>query len=247
MANKNIEDMSVVDHLSELRKRLIIVIIAIAAATGIIYEKVYYLIKFLMLPIAKFKLNLVYFSLTEGFMTRMGISLVAGTIIVSPIILYELTAFINPGLSKNEKKLLYKNLFFMAILLFAGMAFGYILVLPYALNFLISYGQNYMNPLLSGSTYFNFIGIFCFFTGTVFLIPYVIVLLGKLSLINSNRLRKWRKYIIIAILTLEGLFISNAGLITCILVAAPVLILYEISIWIVYFTEKRLEKKKNKS
>ncbi|AGK96658.1 twin-arginine translocase subunit TatC [Clostridium pasteurianum] len=246
MTNENIKDMSVVDHLSELRKRLIIIIIAIAAATGIIYEKAYYLIKFLMLPLAKFKLELVYFSLAEGFMTRMGISLLAGTIIVSPIILYQLAAFVNPGLSKNEKRLLYKNLFFMAILLLAGITFGYILVLPYALNFLISYGQNYMNPLLSGSTYFNFIGIFCFFTGIVFLIPYIIVLLGKLSLINSKRLRKWRKYIFIATLTLEGLFISNAGLITCILVAAPVLILYEISIWIVYFTEKRLEKKKSK-
>jgi len=104
-----------------------------------------------------------------------------------------------------------------------------------------------MNPLFSGSTYFNFIGIFCFFTGVIFLIPYVIVLLGKLSLINSNTLRKWRKYIIIAVIALEGLFISNAGLITCILVAAPVLILYEASIWIVYFKEKRLEKKKRKN
>lgn len=246
MTNENIKDMSVVEHLSELRKRLIIIIIAIAAATGVIYEKAYYLIKFLMLPIAKFKLELVYFSLTEGFMTRMEISLFAGTIIVSPIILYELAAFINPGLSKKEKSLLYKNLFFIAVLLLSGMTFGYILVLPYALGFLISYGQNYMNPLLSGSTYFNFIGIFCFFTGIVFLIPYIIVLLGRLSLINSKRLRKFRKYIIIATLTLEGLFISNAGLITCILVAAPVLILYEISIWIVYFTEKRIEKKKSK-
>lgn len=121
------------------------------------------------------------------------------------------------------------------------------LVLPQALSFLIYYGETYMNPLFSGSTYFNFIGIFCFFTGVIFLIPYVIVLLGKLSLINSNTLRKWRKYIIIAVIALEGLFISNAGLITCILVAAPVLILYEASIWIVYFKEKRLEKKKRKN
>jgi len=246
MSNKNIKDMSVVDHLSELRKRLIIIILAIAVTTGLIYDKVYYLIKFLMIPIAKFKLEIVYFSLTEGFMTRMGISLFTGAIIASPIILYELAAFVNPGLSKNEKSLLYKNLFFISILLLAGMVFGYILVLPYALSFLIDYGQNYMNPLLSGSTYFNFIGIFCFFIGIVFLIPYIIVLLGKLSLINSKRLRKWRKYIIIFTLTIEGLFISNAGLITCILVAAPILILYETSIWIVYFTEKRSKKKKSK-
>lgn len=242
MTDKNVEDMSVVNHLNELRKRLVIIIIFVAIATGIIYEKVYYLIKLLMIPIAKFKLELVYFSLTEGFMTRMEISLFAGTMIVSPIILYQVAAFINPGLTKREKELLYKNLFFISILILSGMAFGYILILPFALSFLISYGQDYMIPLLSGGTYFNFVGIFCFFMGIVFLIPYVIVLLGKMSLLSSKKLKKWRKYIIIFILTLEGLFISNAGFITCLLTAAPVLMLYEISIWIVYFIEKRSKK-----
>ncbi|MBC2582449.1 twin-arginine translocase subunit TatC [Clostridium sp. DJ247] len=242
MADENIKEMSVVDHLNELRKRLIIIIICVAAAAGVIYEKVHYLIKILMTPIAKFKLDLVYFSITEGFVTRMEISLFTGAIVVSPIILYQIAAFINPGLSKKEKKLLYKNLFFISILFFSGIAFGYILIIPFMLSFLISYGQGYMTPLLSGGTYFNFIGIFCFFIGIVFLIPYVIVLLGKMSLLSSKKLKKWRKYIIIFTLTLEGLFISNAGLFTCILAALPILILYEASIWIVYFIEKRSKK-----
>jgi sec-independent protein translocase protein TatC len=99
-----------------------------------------------------------------------------------------------------------------------------------------------MIPLLSGSTYFNFIGIFCFFIGIVFLIPYAIVLLGKMSLLSSKRLKKWRKYIIIFTLTLEGLFISNAGLVTCILTVLPILVLYEISIWIIYFMERKNKK-----
>jgi sec-independent protein translocase protein TatC len=90
----------------------------------------------------------------------------------------------------------------------------------------VSYGQGYMTPLLSGSTYFDFVGIFCFFIGIVFLIPYIIVLLGKMSLLNSKKLRMWRKYIIIFTLTFEGLFISNTGLFTCILAALPILILY---------------------
>ncbi|MDP4147141.1 MAG: twin-arginine translocase subunit TatC [Bacillota bacterium] len=247
MAGENIKEMSVVDHLSELRRRLIIIIVCVAVAAGLVYDKVDYLIKILMSPIAKFNLDLVYFSITEGFTTRMKISLFAGAMFVSPIILYQVAAFINPGLTKKEKRLLYKNLVFIIILLFAGMTFGYILLLPCTLSFLISYGQGYMTPLLLGSTYFNFIGIFSFFIGVVFLIPYIIILLGKMSLLSSKKLRKWRRYIIIFTLTLEGLFIFNAGLVTCILAAAPVLILYEISIWIVYFAERRrLVKDKNK-
>lgn len=242
MADENIKEMSVVDHLHELRKRLIIIIISEVVAAGIIYDKVYYLIRILMSPIAKFKLDLVYFSLTEGFMTRMEISLFMGIIVVSPIILYEIAAFVNPGLTKKEKRLLYKNLFFISILFFSGIAFAYILVLPYTLSFLVSYGQGYMTPLLSGSTYFNFIGIFCFFIGIVFLIPYIIVLLGKMSLLSSTKLIKWRKYVIIFTLTFEGLFISNTGLLTCILAALPILMLYEASIWIVYFIERRSRK-----
>jgi sec-independent protein translocase protein TatC len=242
MAGENINEMSVVDHLSELRKRLIIIIISVAIAAGLIYDKVYYLIKILMHPIAKFNLNLVYFSITEGFITRMEVSLFTGAIVVSPIILYQISAFINPGLTKKEKRLLYKNLFFTVILFLSGIAFGYILIIPFILNFLISYGQGYMIPLLSGSTYFNFIGIFCFFIGIVFLIPYAIVLLGKMSLLSSKRLKKWRKYIIIFTLTLEGLFISNAGLVTCILTVLPILVLYEISIWIIYFMERKNKK-----
>jgi sec-independent protein translocase protein TatC len=242
MAGENVKEMSVIDHLSELRKRLIIIIVCLAISAGLVYDKVYYLIKILMQPIAKFNLTLVYFSITEGFITRMEVSLFTGAIVVSPIILYQIAAFINPGLTKREKRLLYKNLFFIGILFLSGIVFGYTLIIPFILNFLIGYGEEYMTPLLSGSTYFNFIGIFCFFIGIVFLIPYMIVLLGKMSLLSSKRLKKWRKYIILFILTLEGLFISNAGLFTCILVALPILMLYEISIWIVYFMERKNKK-----
>lgn len=240
------EEMSVVDHLHELRKRLIIIIAFVSVAAIITYNKVYDLIKILLLPISKFKLELVYFSLTEGFTTRMEISLFMGVIATSPIILYQIAAFINPGLTKKERNLLYKNLFFLFILFFSGLVFAYALILPFTLNCLISYGECYMTPLLSGSTYFNFIGVLCFLTGTIFLIPYIIVLLAKLSLLSSKRLKKWRKYVIIFVLTLEGLFLSSAGFLTCALMAAPILLLYEASIWIVYFMEKR-RKVLNKS
>ncbi|WP_278331611.1 twin-arginine translocase subunit TatC [Clostridium magnum] len=77
-------------------------------------------------------------------------------------------AFINSELNNKEKKFLYKNIFISSILFLFGMIFGYILILPYVLSFLIFYGQEYMTPLLSGSIYFSFIGIFCFFIGIIF-------------------------------------------------------------------------------
>ncbi|MDS0527539.1 twin-arginine translocase subunit TatC [Clostridium sp. SHJSY1] len=237
-----VEEMSVVDHLRELRKRIMIIIFFIAVVSIIIYSKVHYLIDFFMIPINKFNLELVYFSLTDGFIARMELSLVTGTIIVIPVILYQIAKFINPGLTKKEKRFLYRNLFFISILLILGMAFGYILLIPYVLKFLILYGEEYMNPLLSGITYFNFVGLFCFFIGLVFLIPYVIVLLGKLSLLTAKRLKKFRKYVIIFTLTLEGLFISSAGIIPWLLLALPIIILYEIGIWIVKFMEKKRNK-----
>ncbi|MCO5385159.1 MAG: twin-arginine translocase subunit TatC [Desulfosporosinus sp.] len=127
----------------------------------------------------------------------------------------------------------------MSVLFALGVVFGFVLVLPYSLGFLIAYGSSYLNPALSGINYFNFIGIFCLYTGVVFLFPYVLVLLGKMSLINSKLLRKYRKYVIIGAFMIEGVFLSSAGILTFVTAAAPVLIFYEASIWIIYFNERK--------
>ena len=146
------------------------------------------------------------------------------------------------GSIEKEKIILYKSVFFIAMLFLFGVIFGYFLILPCTLIFLISYGKIYMTPLLVGSTYFNFIGLCCFFTGITFTIPFAIVILGKLTVINSKSLRKKRKFVIITTLVIEGMIIPSAGLMTFILAATPIITLYEISIWIVFFIEKRKKK-----
>lgn len=236
------QEMSVIDHLHELRKRIIISLVFIIIAAIIIYNKVSYLINILMKPIDTFNLNLVYLSLTEGFITRMQVALYTSIIIVSPIIFYEIAAFINPGLTKKEKKLLYKSAFFISFLFVLGVMLCYFLVLPHTLNFLIFYGKTYMTPLLVGSTYFNFIGLFCLFTGITFTMPFIIVLLGEISVINSKTLRKKRKFVIIITLLIEEMIMPSADLMTFLSVAAPIIILYEVSIWIIFFIEKHKKK-----
>ena len=231
-------EMSVVDHLHELRKRIIICLIGVSCAAFLIYARVSYLIKILMIPIAKFNLSLVYFKLTEGFVTRMEISLIFALIVTSPIIVYEILAYIRVGLTKREKKFLYKNAFILSSLFILGIAFAYIMILPHTLSFLISYGNTYLNPVLNGSTYFNFIGIFCLYTGIMFLIPYVLVILGKLSLISSKILRKKQIPVIFGVLVVEGVLLPAVDVLTFFVAAAPVLFMYEVSIWVIYFNER---------
>ena len=232
-------EMSVVDHLHELRKRIIISLIGIISMTIVVYEKVHVLTGILMIPISKFNMNLVFFKLTDGFVSRLEVSLIAGLIITSPITIYQILAFLRPGLKRSEKSLLYKNVLVISVLFALGVIFGFLLVLPYSLGFLIAYGNSYLKPALSGIMYFNFIGIFCLYTGIIFLFPYVLVVLGKTTLINSKLLRKYRKYVIIGAFMIEGLFLPSAGLLTFVTAAAPILIFYEASIWIIYFNERK--------
>jgi len=240
-------EMPVVDHLHELRKRIIICLSSICSVTFIIYENVSYLINILMQPIAQFNLSLVYFKLTEGFVTRLEVSTIAALIITSPIIIYEILAFVRVGLTKREKKFLYKNTFILSILFILGTVFGYIMILPYSLGFLISYGGSYLIPVLNGNSYFNFIGIFCLYIGIAFLIPYILVILAKLSLINSKILRKKQIPFIVGVLVIEGFLLPSVDFFTFMVVAAPVIVMYEVSIWIMFLNERIKRREKNVS
>ncbi|MGV8905292.1 MAG: twin-arginine translocase subunit TatC [Acetobacterium sp.] len=240
-------EMTVVDHLHELRKRIIICVISTSAVAFLIYLNVNYLIELLIKPIAAFNLSLVYFKLTEGFMTRLQISLVAALIVTSPIILYEILAFVGTGLNPIEKKFLYKNGFVLSGLFIVGIVFGYTMILPYSLDFLISYGNTYLKPVLNGSTYFNFIGVFCLYIGITFLTPYVLVLLGKHALISAKILRKKQLPVFLGVLAVEGVLLPSVDFFTFAMAAAPVLLMYEISIWIIFISERRKRRRENVS
>jgi sec-independent protein translocase protein TatC len=102
-----------------------------------------------------------------------------------------------------------------------------------------------MTPILSGSMYLGFIGAFCLVTGIICIIPLLIIILGKVGIINSKNLRKSRKYVILIMLAIELSFIPTTDVITVAVVILPITLLYELAIWIVYFIERRI-KKRNK-
>ena len=237
------KEMAVTEHLQELRKRIIIALASVTVASTIAFSKIIFLIEFMMKPLGGLNLELVFFSLTEGFITRFKLSVFVGIVCMSPIIFYQIVAFITPGLRKREKLLIYSSIFFLSLFFVFGILFGYIILLPYTLDFLIVYSKSYMNPILSGSMYLGFIGAFCLIIGIIFIIPLLMIVLGRVGIINSKNLRKSRKYIILGMAAIELSFIPAADILTFAVVILPVALIYEIAIWIIYFIERRKKLK----
>jgi sec-independent protein translocase protein TatC len=235
-------DMTVVDHLAELRKRLILIIVPVIIVAAFFYFIAPLLVNLLMEPIAKFKIELVFLGITDAFVVRLKLAIVASVSVLSPLIFYQAMLFIGPGLTDRERKLLLKALLYLTITFISGIVFSYMLVVPNALNFLITFGKGYMLPALAGDRYLSFISIFCLLAGAVFSLPVVLIFLGKLGLLSSKLLRRVRKFVIIAILAVEGIIIPSNDLLTFVYIAAPVVALYEMSIWIVFLIEKKRKR-----
>jgi sec-independent protein translocase protein TatC len=236
------KEMAVTEHLQELRKRIIIALTSVILTSTIAYSKIMLLIELMIRPLGSYKSELVFLSITEGFLTRFKLSLFVGIVCMSPMIFYQVMAFISPGLTKREKALLYSSILFLSLFFVFGALFGYIALLPYVLDFLMTYSESYMTPILSGGMYLGFIGAFCLLVGIIFMIPLLLVVLGRVGIINSKNLRKSRKYVILGMAAVELSFIPSADMLTFAVVILPIAVLYEIAIWIVYFTERKRKK-----
>ncbi len=227
------------EHLAELRMRLLWVTGAILLCTIVNYYKIEVLIHFLKSPLINYQYELIYFSVTEGFVTRVKLSFFAAVVLISPLILHQLLKFIHPGLNAEEKNILYRFILFLSAAFIGGIIIGFFGVLPVTMNFLISYSKAYMMPALSGERYFSFIILFCFSTGIVFIIPLMITFLGRIKILSSFLLRKSRKYVIAVIFLLVGMISSGSDIFSILLLFLPLIGLFEMSIWMVFWFEKK--------
>lgn len=232
------KEMPVVEHLSELRNRLIILLISITAITGVIYMHAVSLMHFLLLPILKYNIAISYFEVYEGFFVRIKISFYAAIILLVPLILYHTAAFINPGLTKKEKSVLYFCLLIISIFFLSGVVTGYLFLMPLFLSGLLSLSSSYLNAALSGNIYFGFVGAFSLMSGFIFLIPALSIILGRLEIISPKQMRKGRKYLFPAVFILQVMIGYSGDLIASFIILLPLIILYEISILIVQKTTR---------
>lgn len=231
--------MTVLQHLSELRRRLIMAGAAFLAASITCFVAAGSIRSFMILPAGE--LRLVYFSPPEALTAQLKLALLGGLVLASPLILYELAAFIFPALTRTEKKICFQILVGIIILFCGGAVFSYLVVFPLVLRFLLTYAGSGVIPKLAVGDYISFFFSFHLFFGVVFQLPLVAWALGRLDLIRVRLLRRGRKPALLIILVLAAILTPPDPL-TQIGLALPLLLLYELCILMValgYRTRRR--------
>ena len=226
--------MSVVDHLDELRMRLVVSIVAIVIGTLVSYYYVEDILQILVAPAGK----LYYTKPTEAFFTYMKISLVAGCIVSSPIWFYQMWAFIVPALSKGEKKVTFMVVPAAVTLFVAGVLFSYYLVLPMAIQFFIGFGTDELQPLFSIGQYIDFVIAFILPFGITFELPLILIALGVIGILSSARLRQYRKMFILVAFVVGAAISPTPDMLSQTMIAGPMILLYEISYGVLRYIVK---------
>jgi sec-independent protein translocase protein TatC len=233
--------MSLMEHLEELRQRLTRAAIAVGVGFLIAYffkEQLYgYLtipLKAAMPPEAK----LIYTAPAEAFFTYLKVAFLAGIVGASPVLFYQLWKFISPGLYAHERKNIWPFVIISSTLFITGAIFCYTVVFPYAFQFFMSFATDDITPMLKLNEYLSFSSMLLFAFGVVFEMPLVLVFLGRMGVVTSQGLRQKRKYAIL-IMFAGAAFFTPPDVVSQILMAVPLMILYEISIWMVAASQKK--------
>ncbi len=221
--------LPIIDHIAELRKRLIIIVSIVIAGTIGSYIYIETLIDLLLDPVRK--LDFIYLTPPELFLSYLKISLVAGIIITSPLIFWNIWVFLVPGLKEKEKRYLGLALFMGFFLFLLGGFFAYRVIIPITIDFFVKLSTPVIQPKFSFGNYTGFISSILLSFGIVFELPILVALLTKFNLISASTLRKYRKYLIVVIFIVAS-FLSPPDLISQLLLAAPLLVLFEISVLI---------------
>ena len=219
-------------HLQELRKRLILSFIAVGGGFALCYafaEKIFDILAAPLLKMMPTGGSLIFTSVAEAFFTYMKVAFISGLILVSPFVLYQIWAFVAPGLYRHEKKyvvpFVLAGSFFFAI----GILFAYYVALPVGFKFLLGFATDFIKPLPSMKEYLSFSIKFLLAFGLVFEFPVVLVLLARIGVVDAKTLARQRKYAILLIFIFAAI-ITPPDIISQVIVALPMIGLYELSI-----------------
>ncbi len=219
--------MTLLEHLEELRRRLVRVAIAIGIATAISFTFAQQFVNFLATPIGGLD-KLQAIDVTENISVFMQVSLIGGLVLSMPVIVYELIGFVVPGLTKEEKRYLWIIVPSATLLFVAGVAFSFFVMLPNAVPFLTSFLNIPTKP--RPETYFGFITKLMFWIGVSFQTPLILAFLARLGIITPQLLIKYRRHAIVFEAVLAAVITPTVDPVNMMLVMAPLVILYELGI-----------------
>lgn len=236
------EKMTIVEHLEELRLRIIYSISAWAIASSGSYFLAPGIISLFTRMI---NTKLVFINPSEAFFAYFKIAMLLGLFISLPVILYNILVFIIPGLERNEKKWVLRLVPFSIILFACGMLFAYFTVIPVTLKFFLSFKTENLEPMITIGSFISFVLTLLIICGLMFQTPLVILFLSLIGIVNSKTLRESRKYVILAFIIIAAIATPTPDAFTQIVVTIPMVILYELSILFVRIIERKPAKHKN--
>lgn len=221
---------TLVEHFAELRRKLIYCLISFCITSAISWQYVPQIINYISRPVGK----LVFLHPTEAFVTYFKVCMWSGFFLSLPVIIYNVWQYVALGLSDKEKK----NIFIFApasfILFLIGASFGFFLAIPSAVKFLIDFGSSWSQPMITVNEYISFVFWLLLGFGATFELPLVLFFLAKLKLVNAKLLKKYRRHAVLIIFVAAGIITPTPDIFTQSLMAFPLIILYELSIWLSY-------------
>ncbi|WP_378956037.1 twin-arginine translocase subunit TatC [Pelosinus sp. sgz500959] len=229
------DKMSLIDHLQELRKRLITAIIAVVIGSTICYFYASDLVHFITAPAGK----LYYMSPGEAFFTYLRVSFFSGFLLALPVVLYQVWAFIVPALSKKERLASFILVPASVLLFLIGLAFSYVWVLPAGIKFFMGFATEDLQPMLSLGQYLSFVISFLLPFGFIFELPLLIVVLAKFGIIGSEFLTAKRKHILVLSFVVGAIISPTPDVFSQTMVAVPIIVMYEISRLIVKYVLRK--------
>jgi len=235
------EEATLVEHLDELRTRLVVSLVTLAFAFGGAFAFQHQLIDWLRSPLPKEHKQLLTLSPTEPFFTSLKVSFYAGLAIALPVLLWQLWSFLAPALEEHAQRVVAGFVAFGTALFGLGVAFAYFIVLPAALRFLTTYDQSLFDIQIRAKEYFTFATLTLFAIGLGFELPIFMLTLVRLGILSSHRLRTTRRMGIVIVVAVAVL-LPTVDPVSLIFEAVPLLALYEGSIWLCVFFERRWEK-----
>jgi sec-independent protein translocase protein TatC len=230
-------NMPFLEHLEELRKRLIRCFIALIVTASASFYFAEHIVKFIMTPLGETKLYVT--EITGSFTAYFKVSLIAGVIVALPYMFWQLWTFISPGLYKKEKLLILPIVISSTVLFLLGALFCYYVMLPITLNFLIHFSGGLITPIITVSSYIGFVGMLILGFGAGFQLPIVAYVLGKIGIVSARGLNKARRYAVVILLFLAAFLTPTPDMFTMMVMFVPLYALYEISILIVWLTGKK--------
>ena len=226
-------EFSILEHLAELRRRVFISVLALIVGAGVAFCFFRQIIDLLVRPARDLDAGtgqLVFIEVTELLTTSVKVSLVAGFVLAMPVILYQVIMFVVPGLTGREKRYLLGFLPAVLLAFMAGVAFGYFVLTPPALHFLLTFGADVATPFIRVSNIVNLMIRLLFWMGISFETPLVMYLLAQIGLVNARMLGRFRRYWVVVAFILGAIITPTVDPVNQALVAVPLLVLYELGV-----------------